>query len=239
MEDRIFRLLEMVEALKQRPDVMVLHSAVRPAVSEADLEWIEQEKKIQLAEPIKAFYRITNGFQLLWTSANKQESERRRSAGGAEFSEDLPRKEYLDFEGCINIWPLHRIFTEDWSEEIYFQSDQNKIVSIGAERLTLYDYKKRLKPFDLFSKERCMCFYVDENDRNSMSRVLLASGHYTDVQSSKVTDFPSYLEFLIANHGLVESRKFYVSSRSFDLSIETTDESFWRNRPSPLFEKDE
>ena len=239
MEDRVFRLLEMTEALKQRPDIIVLHNAVKPGATEADLEWIEQEKKIRLAEPIKAFYRVTNGFQLLWAAANNKESERWRFSVEGGFPEDLPRREYLDFEGCINIWPLDKIFSENWSEEIYFNSDKNQMVSIGQENRTLYDYKKRLKPFDVFSKERCMCFYIDEEDNNSVSRLLLASGHYTDVLCSKVTDFSSYLEFLIANFGLVAARKFYVSNRSFDLTVETTDESFWKGRSPPSFDRDD
>ena len=62
-----------------------------------------------------------------------------------------------------------------------------------------------LKPFDVINRELWMAFFVEPGNGNPQA-LLLTEG-YTEWTSSRLTDFPSYMEMLLITRGIVETRK--------------------------------
>jgi hypothetical protein len=126
------------------------------------------------------------------------------------FDSLYPWSGYLNETGLVNILPLEKIFLGDWKDLVWFENEANRQTTFyGVEYDSLF-FKQHVKPFDLFNKNYTTAFFV--GDRQADPKVLLGSDHNADFVSTKVTNFESYMEFLIAKKGAVEERaKFYAA----------------------------
>jgi hypothetical protein len=207
MSDQVARFTLMVEELKRHTDRLVLLGyTVFPPASADTIELVEAELGFSLDESIRAFFRAANGLQLRWKLKNSPGFDPKRDKFDFEpFDWLFPWEEYLPDTGLVNILPIEETFGRNWKDLVWFDSEANQSIDFLGVQYDRRDFKKNIKPFDLFSKAYSMAFFV--GDRDSNLKVILGEDHNAYFTSSKVTDFESYIEFLIATKGVVVQRK--------------------------------
>jgi hypothetical protein len=206
MEDYLARFALMVEGLRDCPEeVALLSYNVFAPVAEETVREVEESLGFRLAEPVKSFFRQTNGLQLRWMSkASPRYDPRKHRLSYEPFKSLYPWSGYLTETGLVNILPLEEIFFGDWHDLVWFDNEESyQITFFGVEYDRLF-FKQHVKPFDLFNKEYTMAFFV--GDGQADPKVLMGSDHNADFTSTEVTDFESYMEFLIAKKGVVDER---------------------------------
>jgi hypothetical protein len=206
MEDYLARFALMVEGLRDCPDeVALLGYNVFEPVAEETVAEVEKSLGFALAESVKSFFRQTNGLQLRWMSKASPEYDPRKHRLTYEpFDGRYPWSGYLTETGLVNILPLEEIFFGDWRDYVWFENEgARQTTFFGVEYNSLF-FKQHVKPFDLFNKYYTMAFFV--GDGRPDPKVLMGSDHNADFTSTEVTDFESYVEFLIAKKGAVEER---------------------------------
>lgn len=223
----------MVEELREHPKVVVLHYHIFPPATDEQIALVENKLGITLDESITSFYKQSNGLQLIWVFKSNE-----------KFDESIhfPNDEHLDFhrqyedyhteDGTVMIQPIESAFLRDWKDVVYFD-DMNKEVpndrNEEAEFLlgkiySIYDFHQKIQPFDCFSKYSDMAFFLNGSGNPA---VLLGDDHHNVYTDSKITDFESYMEFIIANKGLGERRSDFYHTYSTQENIMQTPASFW------------
>ncbi len=206
MESYLLRFQKMVEELREHPKVQVTHFHTFPPASDQEIEKVEQALGYSLHSSIREFYQQTNGLQLLWIyTLNEQfDSE-------VHFERKQPLdfyRQYHDYypeDGAVMIQPIHSAFLHDWKEQVYFDfMTHEEEEEFLDKKYGSLDFHQKLKPFDAFNKYYDMAFFLDGS---SNPPVILGDDHQACYTDSKVTDFSSYLEFILANKGAVSRRK--------------------------------
>jgi hypothetical protein len=219
MKNYLARFAMMVEELKRCGDVVALlnYNLFEP-VPDASLAEVEDVLGMPLGESIKDFFKLTNGLQLRWILKSSPAFDPEKHRFTPEpFDWLLPWDDYLPDTGLVNVLPLEEIFLRDWKGFVWFGSEakrRNRFLGVEYNGLS---FKKSIKPFDAFNKFYSMAFFV--GDRQSDPKVILGEDHLADFASSRVTNFESYLEFLLATKGIVAERKNFYSD-SFNSSAE-------------------
>lgn len=207
VSELIFTALNLVEELKKNEDISVLNNHIFPPVSNGDFSAISDYLGKQLDKDIVDFYKETNGLQIRWIYKNNPRYNPR-----LHIENELPFT-YLDviteefyYDGCINILPLNEVFFDiDWNTVFVFDEDAGKSFNFMHEDFDLMDLKKKLRPFDLFARNDCMSFFTGSSI--DFLPCVLQQSYYLDFNSSRVTDFTSYLSFVLENNLLVKSRR--------------------------------
>jgi hypothetical protein len=234
MENYLDRFATMVEELKSCSDKLVLlnYNLFEPA-SVAAVANVESKLGFSLDESVKDFFCLSNGLQLRWILKNDPNYNPETHRFSSEPFDWLdPWRSYLPDTGLINILPLEEIFFNEWKDYVWSPAD-----AAVPERFLGVEYNgvffgKNIKPFDAFGKFYSMVFFI--GDKNREYKVVMGDDHLADFKNSKVTNFESYLEFLLATRGIVEERKkFYLDS--FGSSAEPkeiliTDQNYWQDR---------
>lgn len=234
MEEYFARFLDMVEELKSEPYIQVLHFELFEAAKPQDISKIEEMLGCSLDSSIKDFYMVSNGLQLKWIHKQNPRFDSKHHCyreGGFDFLEPL---EWYGLEdGCVNILPLQMAFVEqDWGDIVWSYADEEQSIEFGGTTHNLLELMQGMKPLDLFSKSSAMVFLVEEGVANP--KVLLAQDHFADVESSRITNFDSYIEFVLHHWGLVEERrKFYCEYGGHHMQMVITPAEYWQERPRP------
>lgn len=147
------------------------------------------------------FYSEMNGLTLSWKISSdldhKTYNSLKEKITDLTFPED--RNEIL---GKINILPFEEVFLCDHD---FFN------ISSSGDHFTEFDdflyegnsFSEILFLFDVFSDTECMSFIADNDDGH---KVILLQEDYKLWNHSKVSYFHSYMKFLAATRGLIESR---------------------------------
>ena len=90
-----------------------------------------------------------------------------------------------------------------WAERLWKNRKLDRPIEILNKRSSYLKFYQSIRPFDLFSNASCMAFTFLSGIEN---KVLLGLDHLVSFSGSRVTTFSSYLEFLIATYGIIESR---------------------------------
>lgn len=224
MEKIVYNFLELADELEADPDMELIKFETYRGVSEADIEHCEQLVGMKLSQEVQEFYKITNGFQLIWQSRDSKDSDFGKHSW-------IPGAKPPDYStqhiGCINIWPLNDVFDKDWSEDIYFQEDKSNFSDFKGSSISTYEIKKKFFPFDLYSRYSCFGFFCLGD--KEVDRVVLSQDYYIDFSYSKPVTFKSYLEFLLVTKGKVSFRKFFVGDKKFSDIVISHDASLWRS----------
>ncbi|MGF1488882.1 MAG: hypothetical protein ACFBSE_17495 [Prochloraceae cyanobacterium] len=230
MEEYFSRFLEMVEELKSSPYVQVLNFELFEAVEPKVITRVEEILRCNLDTSIKDFYQISNGLQLKWIHKKNPEFDSEEHYYREEGFDYLqPIEEYGLEDGCINILPLQvTLFEQNWSDIVWSYEDEGYSVEFcGAihDRLALM---QRLKPLDIFSKSEAMAFLIEEGIGNP--KVILVQDHFAEVEDSRITDFRSYLDFILHYRGLIaERRNFYNEYKGHRIPTIRTTLEYWAN----------
>lgn len=233
MNTYLSRFNKMVEELREHPKVVVLHYHIFPPATDEQIALVESKLGISLDDSIVSFYKQTNGLQLIWIFKSNEKFDE-----NVHFSSHEPLDFYHQYEdyhtedGTVMIQPIESAFLRDWKDVVYFDdmnkkvsADHNEEVEFLLEKTySIYDFHQKIQPFDCFSKYSDMAFFLDGTGNPP---VLLGDDHHNVYTDSKVTDFESYMEFIIANKGLGARRTdFYHSYISPKKKMETP-ASYW------------
>jgi hypothetical protein len=94
-----------------------------------------------------------------------------------------------------------------------------------------------VRPFDVCSTYYAMAFILQP--KNGNPPVMLIGDHYIEWDQSRLTDFESYLEMLLATRGIVTARDRIYNEYRGDLKpLLVTKKDYWTNRRIPkMFRK--
>ncbi|NEO40248.1 MAG: SMI1/KNR4 family protein [Moorea sp. SIOASIH] len=207
------RFRAMVDEIESHPLLEVVDFSVNQPASDELLTSVEETLRTSLAEPIRTFYKETNGLRLYWKikSGLTDEELDRLEEVYDDYDIGLPNEEEdTDDENPfahINLISIEDcIIKRNWQEKIIFDeiNYNDETVEFAGVTYRERDFQRRLKPFDLFSAYSCMAFFFEEGVENP--KVLRLSSHYVEWDNSKITDFKSYLEMLLVTRGIVDAR---------------------------------
>jgi hypothetical protein len=212
------QLLELTEFEKKIP------------LSKQDLEDIKANLKTDLDDSILEFYHQMNGLTLIWRikpDLAKDEREFRKTRDRYnDYYINWPEDETEENPFAkINLLPLEYCLAKrDWQDIIVPLPEE----TVEFENATYKhsEFVKLLKPFDLFSDYKCMAFFMEAG--NLEPKVVMLSDYYIEWDESRITNFESYLEMLLATKGIVESRaRVYGEHDGHKQPLLITPEKYW------------
>jgi hypothetical protein len=199
------RFQQIVEEIQAHPFLEVTEFKINAPTSEASFNRVEQMISTPLAIAIRNFYCETDGLALHWKIKSSITDEELEELGSRydDYWIESVEDGYVPF-AKINILSLEEAFIETNWEDIIF-SGVNEQFDFAGTVYDSSDFAKMLRPFDLFSVTSCMSFLVEKGIGNP--KVLLLQDHYINWESSRLTDFESYLEFLLVTRGVFQARE--------------------------------
>jgi hypothetical protein len=209
MENYAIKLMEMADLLKNDPTVVVLYYNIFPGAAKWEVDSVSESIGFQIEPCLEKFFFETNGFQLRWIYKSNPKYDPAVHYFHDEIFTDMDIRDwYLPDDGVINILPVRDIFINDnWEDIIWSKEDQQYERVWAGKTFNLFDLMKSIRPFDIFSKERCMAFQVDQETKKN--NVVLLQSHYANVSDSKIIDFNTYMDFLVTKLGIVKERKIF------------------------------
>jgi hypothetical protein len=197
------RFVAMVEELKGLPFVEVLQFAMGSPAAGNQLDAAEKRLGGSMSAAIRGFYAEMNGLDLAWRIRldTSHEELKRLRALSDDYELDFAESENYRI-GRINLVPIEQsILGEPWSG-VPIDNPTNKTRFNGRD-YAYSDARTRVRPLDLFSPMAFMCLFIEEG--NGDPPVFLIDEDVTD-WSSAVTNFESYVEFLLVTRGLREAK---------------------------------
>lgn len=227
MNDYIARFTKMVEGLKNHPKIQVTHFHTFPPATEEEILLAEKKVGTTLHDSITSFHRQSNGLQLIWIfKSNEQFDETEHYLHNQPTDFHRQYNNYYPEDGAIMIQPIQSAFSYDWKEMIYFDfmSDNEKEIFINKE-YGLLEFSQKIQPFDCFSKFYDMAFFLDGTGNPP---VIMGDDHQACYTDSRVTDFESYMEFVLANKGAIDRRSgFYSKYAGHKEDMISTPHDYW------------
>lgn len=237
MKSYIERFKSMVDGIKADPLLEVMEFNVNQPATKEVLTAAAEKLGAFLAQPIRDFYVEANGMKLHWRI--KQDLPAKKVEEISEKYDDywieLPEDEDIPF-AQIYLLPLEDCLLHRTWPQFVTEKEDEKFVFEG-KTYSFNDFGRQLKPFDLFSTYYCMSFFLEEGVGNP--KALLLSDHYIEWDNSRITDFGSYMEMLLATRGIVRARKeVYGEYRGDEKPPLITGSDYWRGKRIPkLFRK--
>ncbi|WP_299885246.1 hypothetical protein [uncultured Lacinutrix sp.] len=159
-------------------------------------------KKIKM-ESVFNFYSQFNGLTIKWKLSSKLDALSYKKLPELFTDLELPFKRDIEI-GCINILPFEDVFIY---EQDYFDKSETGdfFTHFGDYVYEGNSFGNMLYLFDLYSETDCMSFLPDED--NQEPKVVYLSDYYIVWDNTKVSFFDSYIIFLAATRGLINSRE--------------------------------
>lgn len=231
MADWLARFTAMAGEIAARPELEVLTFRTRPPVDAAGLARAEDHLGARLAPALRDFYQQTDGLELRWTLRSGL-SEDQLDQLDQRYGDDIDRLTYDDDDDIpfarIDIRPLgEALWGRDWQGKVWFPGvDGDEPAEFAGRRYTELELARSMRPFDLFSTFQCMAWLPLPADGDPL--VVMLSSHYVSWDDTRVTDFGSYLEMLLATRGITGFRaRAYSEYRGDRLPPLRTPPSHW------------
>ena len=232
MDKHLDLLLTVVEELEACKEVTILNFELYPGLAPDYFPEIEKSIGFPLPLSFVRFFSESNGFQLYWVHENDPDHLHSSPQVSLPFPFDEPLQHHWFGTGCINILPLEKLLLENWTWLLGSEGINDEI-EFDQARYSYSNFYSRISPLDLFSKYESMIAFLDKKHKEI--KLSLAVDQFADYTVSKITDFDSYLRFLVYSKGIVKERfHFYHDIESTRV---TTNEHFWQQQP-PLSLKD-
>jgi hypothetical protein len=201
------RFEAMVERLRAHPDIALLNLSIAAPVSPAKLAAVEKKLSVPLDPAVAAFYRQCDGLSLRWISKRHPDYEPKRMRFSARRMswKDVVATDGAE-DGCICILPLEQaLVKESWKGRLFFEhdSDENQ-EQFGKKSYGVATFNRALRPFDYFSFYNMMGFLLLPGAKDMP--VIMGGDHGACWTDSRVTDFASYMETVLAHYGSVWAR---------------------------------
>jgi hypothetical protein len=237
MKTYVERFEAMVEEIKAHPWLEVVTFKVNPPASEQVFSDVEAKMKAPLAAHIRDFYSRANGLRLHWKIKSDLSDEEWEKVAEAsdDYSIENSDDEDIPF-ASINLIPLEEsIITGHWqSLKLDYPERQ---FEFQGKTYGHNEFAKRLRPFDVFTTYNCMAFVLEEG--NGDPPAMLLGDYYIEWDNSRLTDFNSYLEMLLATRGISGARARIYGEDNGDLQPPLrTGTDYWTEERVPnLFKK--
>ncbi|MEO1514019.1 MAG: pentapeptide repeat-containing protein [Bacteroidota bacterium] len=224
MKTTIRRFQEMARLLDEHPNVQLHSFHFFPPLAADQLQQLEDQTGLRMPAAVREFYSQTNGLQLHWSFGN----------AWPKTSTDNPVLQWENLpeaDGLIFFPPIEEVLTKDWAEQIYFDwMEEESPLRVHSSTYPLLDFSKRIRPFDCFGQEHDMAFFID---RQGYWQVVMGEDQHHFYNHSRLTDFESYLEFLLASKGHVASRiHFYRDEQGLRRPRLKTPAAYWNEQNS-------
>lgn len=199
MKEKINKLKQELESDET---IQLVNFNLFPGIEDKKLE--ELEKEIKIPDEVKAFYKFSNGWQVRWfATGNKKIDTNHQIEKDKPFDWMWSAEHYWQLDGVINILPLNVILEKDWKDFIWFDFEKQYDIEYAGKKINLLEFKKRVKPVDIFDKNFTTAFYVNEEG----FPVFLGDDHNVDFLLYEPMDFEKYLNLIIESKGEVNARQ--------------------------------
>lgn len=206
----------------------------RPATAQAFAE-VEKKLKAPLAKPLRDFYAEADGLELRW-GLKKGLSEDDLDKISDKYDDYTPPEDEEPGErenpfARVNLLPVaDAVVRRKWP--VLAGGDDDATFEFQRQTYNRKEFGRRLRPFDVYSTYDCMAFLLEEGVGDP--KVMHLSGHYVEWDGSRITDFQSYMEMVIATRGIVEARADVYGEYRGDLKKPlVTGADYWTARRVP------
>ena len=226
------RFEALVKDLKSHDVIQIVEFKAHPPLKPAKLKALEAKLGAKLADEIRDFYGEMNGLKLQWEIDPLVSPE--TAIQLREKSPDYYVKiaEYIgDPFANIDLMPLDKCINKRWKDP---RDAIEETVKFRGREYAGKTITSGLKPFDLMNEEMCMAFLIEEG--NGDPAVLLMTEGCTNWADSRLTNFGSYVEMLLATRGIVEARqKIFAKDAGNEEEPLVGDATFWQKYAPKLF----
>lgn len=206
LDGYVERFEQMVAEMREHPRIAVTHFKISDPVSDDEIAMAEEKLGVELDDAIKTFYRQADGIQLRWKDRQGDHYvEGDDDTTITEFTPDLCGGND-DAAGVVDIWPLTEVFVYNYYiQDLTFEWMADNTTEFDGEEYNMKAFFESVYPFDRYSFYRSTAFWAGKE--NPGSTVIMGDDHDASFTSSRITDFRSYLEFILAHRGSHEARR--------------------------------
>jgi hypothetical protein len=235
MASYVERFKALAAEVEAHPYLKLYKFKVNPPAPERAFAEIEKKLKAPLAKAIRDFYAEADGLELQW-GLKKGLSEEELDKISDKYDDYTPPddeepNEREDPFARINLIPIEAsLVRRKWT--ILTAGDDEATFEFQKQTYNRKEFGRRLRPFDEYSTYDCMAFVLEEGVGDP--KVIRLSDHYVEWDGSRVTDFQSYMEMVIATRGIVEARDDVYGEYRGDLKRPlVTGADYWTARRIP------
>ncbi|HWW75289.1 MAG TPA: hypothetical protein VNZ44_07835 [Pyrinomonadaceae bacterium] len=237
MPSYVERFEAMVEEIKGHPRLEVVEFALNPPATADVFRQVEEKLKAAPSGPLREFYGRANGMRLRWKiKAGLSEAELEEvRAESPDYSIESSENADIPF-AQINLIPLEEaLVTRRWEE--FEEAEDDEHFEFQGQTYLVREFGERVRPFDLFSTYNAMAFVTEEG--NGDPPAMLLGDYYVEWSHSRLTDFASYVEMLLATRGVVKAREQVYGEYRGDLkpALKTGADYWTQERVPQLFRK--
>lgn len=201
-------IIELQKELQSDTEISVISFSMFDPVSEEKLREAEISFGLKLPQILLDFYRFSNGLQVRWKQKNTTEEYKDEILkAGDPFHWSWPAEHYWQLEGLINILNLDQFLFGSYKDFMWFDFEANYTVSYFSKELNLLQFKKDLRPFDVFDKYYTVAVYPGKDAFD----VLLGDDHNADFSHYGRITIEEYFLQLFKTRGSVKERPAFFS----------------------------
>lgn len=235
MASYVERFKALAAEVEAHPYLKLYKFKVNPPATEKAFAEVEKKLKAPLSKSIRDFYAEADGLELQW-GLKKRLSEEELDKISDKYDDYTPPDDEEPNErenpfARINLLPIvQSIVRRKWT--ILTAGDDEITFEFQKQTYNRKEFGRRLRPFDVYSTYDCMAFVLEEGVGDP--KVLRLSDHYVEWDGSRITDFQSYIEMLLATRGIVEARDDVYGEYRGDLKRQLlTGADYWTARRIP------
>jgi hypothetical protein len=223
----------LAKELARHEHIEIVEFKAQPPLKPAKLKAVEAKLGAKLADEIREFYGEANGLKLQWQINPLVSPETAVELRKKSSDYYVKIAEYVgDPFANINLIPLDESINQRRKE--IGHGGIEEAVNFRGREYDLNGFAARLKPFDLMNEKMCMAFLTEEG--NGDPPVLLLTEGCTDWTDSRLTNFASYIEMLLATRGIVEARqKIFAKTAGYKDKPLVGGAEFWQRYVPKLF----
>lgn len=206
MKGYVERFRKVVAEVEAHPALEVVAFKVKEPAGAEELRAAEEVLGAKLAEPLRRFYgEEANGLLLHWRVREdiSPEDLKKVKRESSDYQIEPPEDPDIPFAKVHLLGLLESLKKKRWPEITTHVPEAT--YEFRGETYKSREFGKRLRPFDIFSTYECMAFLVEEGVGDPA--VMLLSDYYGEWDETRITDFASYMEMVLATRGITEARK--------------------------------
>jgi hypothetical protein len=177
-------------------------------ISEEEYQQLVNVSGFLLNDEVKDFYLQTNGLQFIYIKKSNNRFNLKDIPDHKKYFDWMwTWKDYWQIDGIINILPLQVSLRGNWNHIIYFDYQKEILINNNGLNETIYNYRKRIRPFDFYSKDSIVSFYQVSKEK---IEIVMGIENNTEFVRVKKEGFSSYLQFLLDIKASPNKRKKYI-----------------------------
>jgi hypothetical protein len=226
------RFRKVVEEVEANPALEVVTFKVKAPAKREELRAAEEVLGAKLAEPLRRFYGEANGLHLHWRVREDLgfEETKKLQQEFDDYPIQTPEDTSIPFAQIHLLGLLESLKKKRWPQLKMPASED--LFEFQGQSYDYNEFGKRLRPFDIFTAYECMAFLLEEGVGDP--KLMLLTDYYAEWDETRITDFDSYMEFLLATRGISEARKkFFAESHGDRKPPLKTGPRYWTPARTP------